>query len=63
MAVKPIPGGYHTITPYLVVRGAGEWILMIVDALYQRAVDAGATGQRPPSISAAATLEPLPWMM
>ena len=97
MAVKPVPEGYHTITPYLVVGGAGECIeflkkafgaeetfrmpmpggkvghaelrlgdsiLMIadageqaparkggihlyvpdVDAVYKRAVDAGATG-------------------
>lgn len=26
MAVKPIPGGYHTITPYLVVHGAAKLI-------------------------------------
>ena len=26
MAVKPIPEGYHTITPYLVVRGAQKTI-------------------------------------
>jgi PhnB protein len=102
MAVKPVPEGYHTITPYLVVRGAGECIeflkkafgaeetfrmprpggkvghaelrfsdsvLMIadesdeaparqagihlyvpdVDAVYKRAVGAGAKGQRPPA--------------
>lgn len=24
MAVKPIPDGYHTVTPYLYVKGAGE---------------------------------------
>ena len=26
MAVKPIPNGYHTVTPYLVVRGAAKTI-------------------------------------
>lgn len=102
MAVKAIPEGYRTITPYLTVNGAGECIdfirkafkaeetfrmpmpggkighaelrlgdsmLMIadpneqaparkagihlyvpdVDAVYQAAVAAGATGQRPPA--------------
>ena len=26
MAVNPIPNGYHTVTPYLVVRGAAKMI-------------------------------------
>jgi len=26
MAVKPIPEGYHTVTPYLVVEGAAKLI-------------------------------------
>jgi PhnB protein len=26
MAVKPIPEGYHSVTPYLVVRGADKTI-------------------------------------
>lgn len=26
MAVKPIPDGYHTVTPYLIVRGAADAI-------------------------------------
>jgi uncharacterized glyoxalase superfamily protein PhnB len=26
MAVKPIPEGYHTVTPYLIVRGAAKTI-------------------------------------
>ena len=26
MAVKPIPDGYHTVTPYLIVRGAAKAI-------------------------------------
>ena len=24
MAVKPVPDGYHTITPYIIVKGAGQ---------------------------------------
>jgi hypothetical protein len=32
MAVKPVPEGYHTITPYLVVRGAGECIEFLKQA-------------------------------
>jgi len=27
MAVKPVPDGYHTVTPYLVVTGAGAGAL------------------------------------
>jgi PhnB protein len=34
-AAKPIPEGYHTITPYLIVRDAGEAI-----AFYQEAFGA-----------------------
>jgi len=26
MAAKPVPEGYHTVTPYLVVRGAPKLI-------------------------------------
>ena len=26
MAVKPIPDGFHSVTPYLTVRGAGKMI-------------------------------------
>lgn len=26
MAVKPIPEGYHSVTPYLIIRGAGDAI-------------------------------------
>jgi len=29
MAVKPIPEGYHTITPYLSIKGAAEFIDML----------------------------------
>ena len=32
MAVKPIPEGYHTITPYLVVDGASELIEFVKKA-------------------------------
>lgn len=35
MSVAPIPAGYHSITPYLSIRGAAEAI-----AFYQRAFDA-----------------------
>jgi PhnB protein len=34
-AAKPIPEGYHTVTPYLIFSGAGEAI-----AFYQRALGA-----------------------
>ena len=27
MSVKPIPDGYHTVTPYLIVKGAAPWVL------------------------------------
>ena len=32
MAVKPIPEGYHTVTPYLVVRGAAKTIDFLKNA-------------------------------
>jgi PhnB protein len=35
MAVKPIPDGYHTATPYLIIRGAGDAI-----EFYQKAFGA-----------------------
>lgn len=35
MAVKPIPEGYHTVTPYLSIKGAAEAI-----EFYKRAFDA-----------------------
>lgn len=35
MAVAPIPAGYHSVTPYLVVRGAADAI-----AFYKKAFDA-----------------------
>jgi PhnB protein len=36
--VKPIPDGYHTVTPYLIVRGAAEAL-----DFYKRAFGAGET--------------------
>ncbi len=35
MSVKPIPDGYHSVTPYLIVKGAAEAIVF-----YQRAFGA-----------------------
>jgi PhnB protein len=35
MAVKPIPDGYHTVTPYLIIKGAGDAI-----EFYKKAFDA-----------------------
>ena len=32
MAVKPIPEGHHTVTPYLVVRGAAKEIEFLKNA-------------------------------
>ena len=32
MAVKPIPGGYHTVTPYLVVDGAEDLLEFVKQA-------------------------------
>jgi PhnB protein len=32
MAVKPIPDGYHTITPYIVVEGAAKFIEFLTQA-------------------------------
>src|SRR3954470_14214187 len=32
MAVKPIPEGYHTVTPYLVVRGADKTVEFMKNA-------------------------------
>ena len=32
MTAKPIPDGYHTVTPYLTVRGAGKVIEFLKQA-------------------------------
>jgi PhnB protein len=32
MSVKPIPDGYHTLTPYLMVEGAGKLIDFVKQA-------------------------------
>jgi PhnB protein len=42
MAVKPIPDGYHSVTPYLIVRGAAEAL-----DFYARAFDAVETVRMP----------------
>jgi hypothetical protein len=42
MAVKPIPDGYHAVTPYLVVEGAAK----LIDFLTQ-AFDAQETFRMP----------------
>src|SRR5213082_2146174 len=36
MAVKPIPEGYHTVTPYLTVQGADEVIKFVENAFGAR---------------------------
>jgi len=41
MAVKPIPDGYHTVTPYIVCNGAADVIRFVKEAF-------GATEQCPP---------------
>ena len=43
MAVKPIPDGYHTITPYLVVRGAAKTIEFAKKAFGAEVVDQPVT--------------------
>ncbi len=42
MAVKSIPDGYHTVTPYLVMKGAGEAI-----EFYKKALGAEETVRMP----------------
>jgi hypothetical protein len=42
MDVKPIPDGYHTITPYLIIKDAAGAI-----DFYKKAIDAGATELMP----------------
>lgn len=32
MTVQPIPAGYHTVTPYLAVRGAGDVLAFVKNA-------------------------------
>jgi PhnB protein len=43
MAVKPIPDGYHTVTPYLVVRGAAKTIEFAKKAFGAEVVDQPVT--------------------
>lgn len=55
MAVQPIPAGYHSVTPYLIVgpetlQGTSVGIALYVsdcDAVFHRAVAAGAKVERP----------------
>lgn len=47
MAVKPIPDGYHTVTPYLLIRGVPEYIeflKMAFDATEVMRTKGGAGG-------------------
>jgi PhnB protein len=49
MAVKPIPEGYHTLTPYLIVKGAGAALDFYAKAfgaveLYRMADPSGRVG-------------------
>ena len=37
--VKPVPDGYHTVTPYLAVRGAGELLAFLKRAFAAEAVE------------------------
>jgi len=39
MAVKPVPEGYHTVTPYLVVRGAAKTIEFVKKAFGAEVVE------------------------
>jgi len=32
MPVKPIPDGYHTVTPYLMIKGAAEALAFSMSA-------------------------------
>ena len=40
MAVKPIPDGYHSITPFLIVPGAAK-LLDFLQQTYEAAADLG----------------------
>ena len=39
MAIKPIPDGYHSITPYLIVEGAGKLLDFLKQAFGAQEVD------------------------
>ncbi|MGE5811964.1 MAG: hypothetical protein ACM339_10695 [Ignavibacteria bacterium] len=36
MAVKAIPEGYHTVTPYLIVKNAADFLIFLKKALMQK---------------------------
>jgi uncharacterized glyoxalase superfamily protein PhnB len=46
---KYMPDGYHTVTPYLTVRGAAQAMEFYKRALGAQAVDAGCKATRPPA--------------
>ena len=39
MAVKPVPDGYHTVTPYLTVRGVPKLIDFLKQAFEAREIE------------------------
>ena len=49
MAVKPIPDGYYTATPYLIIRDGSYLYVTDVDATYKKALAAGAQSKREPA--------------
>ena len=55
-AVKPIPEGHHTVTPYLILSGASDAIAFYVKALgaeeVMRLADPAARSTMPKSASA-----------
>ncbi len=38
-SVKPIPKGYHTVTPYLLVKGAGKLIEFLKKAFDAKVIE------------------------
>ncbi len=42
MAIKPIPDGYHSITPYLIVEGAGKLLDFLKQAFGAQEVERNA---------------------
>jgi hypothetical protein len=47
MAVKPIPDGYHTVTPYLTIQGAAELIDFLKRAFEARGSTADCSRTAP----------------
>jgi hypothetical protein len=46
MAVKPIPEGYHSVTPYLCVKGAAQAIRILQKGSFGHRTDAHIAPQR-----------------